>query len=226
MNGHLRKRICLAGALAISLFVICASAASASFQDIRIREVHRSPAGTGDYVVLQMTADGSNAIAGKHVVSYDNAGNVYSNMAIPTNVPNGQSQRTILIANSPTVSPSPDVVNLGWGIFGPDGSVCLTDTMISVGVDCVAYGTTAPPAGPPSPVGTPFDFMGAGLPLGQSITRTIAPGCATLLEAGDDRNNSAIDFARSAPNPRNNATTPVERSCSATAGGQQKPRKK
>jgi len=46
-----------------------------------------------------------------------------------------------------------------------------------------------------------------------SLERSIAPGCPTLLEAGDDTDNSSADFTLAAPSPRNNATTPTETAC-------------
>jgi hypothetical protein len=206
-------RISLAAAACVVAMAALASSASADYQGIKIREVHKSASGTADYVVLQMFADGQNTVAGKHLVSYDNAGNEYKDFMFPGNVANGQSQRTILVANG-AITPGADFVSAGWGVAGPYGSVCYTDSSKSVGIDCVAYGTTAPPAGPPSPVGTPFDFMGTGLGPDQSILRTIAPNCATSLDAADDTNNSATDFARGNASPRANVTTPSERLCS------------
>ena len=41
----------------------------------------------------------------------------------------------------------------------------------------------------------------AGIPDGMALRRTIAPGCATLLEPTDDRDNSAADFALGLPRP-------------------------
>ena len=53
----------------------------------------------------------------------------------------------------------------------------------------------------------------SGIPNTQSIRRSLAPGCATLLEAGDDTNNSAADFAPGAPTPRANTTAATETEC-------------
>ena len=41
------------------------------------------------------------------------------------------------------------------------------------------------------------------------------PACPTLLEAGDDTNNSAADFSLGAPSPRANSTAPTETVCAA-----------
>jgi hypothetical protein len=80
-------------------------------------------------------------------------------------------------------------------------------------IDCVAWGNFTG-VGLPSPPGTPAP----AIPDGSSLTRSIAPGCPTLLESGDDTNSSAADFAVTAPSPRNNATVPTEIAC-APGGG-------
>src|SRR5262249_37902142 len=67
------------------------------------------------------------------------------------------------------------------------------------------YGTTA---GTPAPA----------LTTGTALRRSIASGCPTLLEAGDDTNDSATDFAVTTPNPRPNSVTPTETSCSPGGG--------
>jgi hypothetical protein len=48
------------------------------------------------------------------------------------------------------------------------------------------------------------------------LQRSIAPGCATQLEAGDDTDDSATDFKLAAPTPRNNSTAPTEKACDTT----------
>ena len=58
------------------------------------------------------------------------------------------------------------------------------------------------------------------MPNGSSITRSIAPGCATLLEASDDTDDSATDFAvTSDKTPRPNSVTPTEKACGGGGGG-------
>ena len=57
----------------------------------------------------------------------------------------------------------------------------------------------------------------SGIPDGMALRRTIAPGCATLLEASDDRDSSALDFSAVFPNPRPNSVTPSEHACSLRA---------
>jgi len=50
-----------------------------------------------------------------------------------------------------------------------------------------------------------------------TLQRLITPGCATQLEAGDDTNDSAADFALAPPTPRNNSTPPTEKGCDTSA---------
>ena len=46
-------------------------------------------------------------------------------------------------------------------------------------------------------------------PRGRRSRRSIAAGCATLLEVSDDTNDSAADFALAPPSPANNASPPA-----------------
>jgi hypothetical protein len=48
-----------------------------------------------------------------------------------------------------------------------------------------------------------------------ALRRSIARGCSTLLEASDDRDDSAGDFDVVFPNPRPNAITPTEEPCTS-----------
>ena len=48
------------------------------------------------------------------------------------------------------------------------------------------------------------------LVAGQSLTRSISPGCATLLEETDDTDNSATDLALPTPSPRPFPVAPTE----------------
>ncbi len=59
----------------------------------------------------------------------------------------------------------------------------------------------------------------AGIRDDQSLNRTIAPGCATLLEAADDSGGSATDFSLAGPTPRANAVAPTETECTPGDGG-------
>ena len=67
----------------------------------------------------------------------------------------------------------------------------------SAGKASTALRGAVSPAPPPPPLGSPASP--GGIPDGMALRRTIEPGCATLLEPGDDRDNSAADFAAYSP---------------------------
>jgi hypothetical protein len=52
-----------------------------------------------------------------------------------------------------------------------------------------------------------------------ALRRSIAAGCPTALEPGDDTDNSAADFAVTTPNPRPNSVTPMETACAPVVPG-------
>jgi hypothetical protein len=215
------KRIAFAGAVAACLTGAIAPTVTASYHDNLIREVHEGPASVGDYVELQAHSAGQNLIAGKHIVSYDGGGSVFSDYTIPSTVPNGANQATILIANAASVGGVVPDFTAGSGsgagnlnVINTGGTVCFTDSSIAVKVDCVAFdgaggGATTVPVG--ANFGTPFALPGANLD-GQSLIRKISSGCATLLDAADDT-NTAADFDLGAGNPRNNAAPITETAC-------------
>ncbi len=95
------------------------------------------------------------------------------------------------------------------------GAVCWES------LDCASWGSFSGSA--PSPTGSPASP--GGIPDGMALRRTIEPGCATLLERGDDRDNSVTDFAAVFPSPRPNSVSPSERACSVqtAAGGNSSP---
>jgi len=193
-----------------------ATSASAAYHLMKVREVHEGGATEADYVELQMYSGGQASVSGHHVVSYDGAGNQFQTFTFPNSVANGQNQRTILLAGTGMIAATPDfTAPVGNFLPSPDGSVCFIDTLPSNGIDCVSYGVATPPTTNPSPVGAPAGQLAPG----QSLERSIAPGCATLLEAGDDTNDSATDFALAPPSPRNNATAPTETACTGGGGG-------
>jgi Ca2+-binding RTX toxin-like protein len=206
-------RVVLAAALAVTSIASFAPSAGATYHLNLIREVHEGTGGaTGDYVVLQAIADGENLVTGRHIVTYDGGGGVFSDFTFPSNVPNGQSQRTILVANDASVAGADFIAPGALNVINTGGTVCYTDTSITVGIDCVAYGgpATMHPSPPPSPYGT---RLSATLGAGQSIVRTISRGCPTALDVADDTNDSAADFAIAPPIGRNNAATPTETPC-------------
>jgi hypothetical protein len=201
MGSRVRAfQVAIASALTLAGMVLAAPSANAAFHLMKIREVHTGP--PGDFVELQMFASGQNFVLGHSITTYDSVGNVQSNYMFTGNAANGENQRTILVGEAAV---GPDFVAPLDVPAGVGGAVCFET------IDCVSFGAFS--GGTPSPAGTPA----APLADGESLERSIAPNCATLLEAGDDTNNSLADFSAATPSPRNNATPPTETAC--TGGG-------
>lgn len=183
-----------------------APAANGAFHLIKVREVAPSPAGAdAAFIELQMYTPGQTQLAQHPIRIFNATGVQVTSFNLQANAPNGGNQRAYLIGDSATAAP-PDLVNeqlsSALGPLGAGGAACFDS------VDCVSWGNFTG-TGLPSPPGTP----GPAIPAGSSLTRSIAPGCATLLEATDDTDDSAADFALAAPSPRNNATAPTETAC-------------
>jgi len=182
------------------------AAAPATFHEMSIREVY---AGTPEsqYVELQMWAAGQNLVGGHVLKTYSAGGAVTSTNTFATDVPNGANQSTILLA-TPAAETEFGVTAdtaLAAGSLDPTGGAVCWETL-----DCVSWGAFSGFAGAaPSPTGTPA----AAIPPGMALRRTIAPGCATLLEPTDDRDNSAADFSPVFPAPRPNSVAPSEHRC-------------
>jgi hypothetical protein len=206
----LRKATALA--LAVSGLAVAAPAADANFHLMKVREIRAATGGAIPFVELQMWSPGQTQLAGHHVTTYAATGTVIDDVPM-TNVANGENQRTILVAPGTVDGQAPDVTHtLGFG--GPGGAVCFD----AIPVDCLAYGTFNAPGMLPGAVGTPFAaYPDANAAL--SLTRSIAPGCPTLLEEADDTDTSATDFAVTPATPRNNSTPPNETACGGGADG-------
>jgi hypothetical protein len=215
--GSRRLRSCLAGLIAVFLAAVAAAPASATFHLIKVSEVY--PDGSidnADFIELQMYADGQNLV-GTHWIGIYNAGNYFDGpYQLPSNVANGQSQRTILIGGSGVQSRfgvTPDFVIPNLNVPS-NGSVCwLSSTMgtrpSDIGLDCVSFQDGWNGTNIPSPTGN----AAPAIPAGKSLTRRIDAACPTLLEGADDSDDSATDFAITDPTPRNNATPPTEKLC-------------
>ncbi|MET0749909.1 MAG: hypothetical protein ABWZ43_02520 [Solirubrobacterales bacterium] len=215
----MRRGIAATLAASAALALIPASA-GATFHLMKITEVAPNPGAPGTaFIELQMYAPGQNFVSGHPIRLYDaDGGTPVTTFSFPAGVPNGDNQRTILIGDDSTAGPPDllnsqlqDAFNLPPASGGAGGAVCF-DT-----VDCVSWGNFTGGASLTSPAGTPAP----AIPIGSSLTRSIAPGCATLLEDADDTNVSASDFSLAAPSPRNNATAPTETGC--TGGGDTDP---
>jgi hypothetical protein len=224
----MRGRAATILASALGGLVLLAPTASASFHLVKIREVGNGGSGVPDYVELQMYASGENFFgsAGAKIQSYDSTGAPLpmSTFQFPSNVASGENQRTVYISRddgTPPIQPDFTSPNL---IVPNDGAVCYGLGFAPGGaIDCVAFGSFAGFAGgAPSPVGTPAPTI----PAGQALIRSIAPGCATLLEPGDDTNNSTTDFSLGAMSPRNNSMAPVEMPCAGGGGDTDAPQTK
>jgi hypothetical protein len=201
MGSRVRTfRVAIASALVLAGVVLAAPSANAAFHLMKIREVHTGP--PGDYVELQMFASGQNFVAGHQIQTYDSTGTPMGlPFTFPGNAANGQNQRTILVGEAAV---GPDFIASLDVPAGIGGAVCFE------AIDCVSFGAFS--GGTPSPAGAPA----APLADGESLERSIAPNCATLLESADDTNNSLADFSLATPSPRSNATPPTETAC---AGG-------
>ncbi|HEY6772077.1 MAG TPA: hypothetical protein VI035_06460 [Solirubrobacterales bacterium] len=216
MNRRL-NRGALAGALSLVAAGVLTSSAAATYHENLIREVHET-GDNGDYVVLQAFSAGQNHVSGRQVVTYDpGSGNPLSHVVLSNNVANGSNQATILVGDD-TV-PGADATDPGFNIDSNGGAVCFAEgtsiTPAPTGIDCMAYGfgiLALPDVPPASPYGMLFPLGGPNFD-GKSIVRSTARGCPTLLEAVDDTNNSAADFAYDAPLARNNAAPITETAC-------------
>jgi hypothetical protein len=189
-----------------------APAARASFHEISIREVYPGPVAQPDsgYVELQMYAGGQQLVGGHSLTTYGAAGAVTGTFTFPSNLSNGANQQTILIGDSGVQSAfgvTPDLTSASFAI-GAGGAACWAGSF-----DCVAWGAFS--GSTPSASGSPADPL--GIPDGMALRRTIEPGCATLLQPGDDSNVSAGDFFDATPQPRNNASAIVEQPCTGPA---------
>jgi hypothetical protein len=197
--------------VAITVLGAAASPAAATFHEMSIREVY--PGSTAEpaaeYVELQMWRSGQNFVGTHTLRTYDAAGTATPHV-LPSNVPNGANQSTILIATAEAEAkfgvtadaslPSSNELNPAGG------AVCWEE------IDCVSWGSFN--SSLPSPAGSPA----VAIPDGMALRRTIAPGCPTLLEPTDDRDNSAADFSAVFPNPRPNSVAPTEHACESAGG--------
>lgn len=204
--------------LVLSLLAFEAPPATAAFHEILVREVYAGGPANDSYVVLQAYRGGQNFLSGHSVSAYDSAGSEVGSFTFSSGVSNGQDQMTILVADTSYAAtfpggPAPDGTTANLDLDPAGGAACWA------GLDCVSWGdfsgTTSPPAGPSA--------APTGISPGMALRRTIAPGCATLLEATDDHDNSAVDFSAVFPSPRANSTAPSERACdsSSSPGSQQ-----
>jgi hypothetical protein len=214
-GGDRRLALVLPLLAAFAGLLLAPAPAQASFHLMKIREVHTGGATDGSYVMLQMFSGGQNFVSGRPIVVYNATGTVAHTFTFSGNVANGASQATILVAGtgyatafpSPTW-PTPDATDAGLNLPATGGAVCFT---AAEPPDCVSWGNFTGAASLPSATGTPASA--GGVTAGKALHRSIAAGCATLLESVDDTNSSAADFSEQNPNPRSNSSPIVESSC-------------
>ncbi len=219
-----RSRIAaLTAGLALLASGALSASAGAAFHLMKVSEVHEGVGDVGDFVELQMYEAGQNFVGGHYVRTYDGGGNEFSTFVLPSNVANGQSQRTVLIANDATVAGADFNAAGALKIVNANGGFCfLEGPLNTTAIDCVAWGAQMGT----QPWGTPLALPGGTIPNNTSIVRTQASGCATALDAADDTNNSNADFALGASTPRPNATAPTEILCATKQTKKKKCKKK
>ena len=213
MSSLFKRFGALCAVLVSSGLTLGVPAASATFHRMSIREVFPGTASEpgAEYVELQMWSSGQNFVGGHTLRTYDSGGTPTATV-LPSDVPSGANQSTILIATPQAEARfgvTADAPLSSSGQLDPaGGAVCWEE------IDCVAWGSFA--GGLPSPVGTPA--AAGGIPDEMALRRTIAPGCATLLETTDDRDNSSLDFSAVFPDPRPNSVAPSEHACGSSNG--------
>ncbi len=215
--GKRRGRFALPAFAACLVAMAFAAPAQATFHEMSIREVYPGGANNASYVELQMWEAGQNFVGTHHLVAYNADGSVNDNFAFASSVANGANQSTILVADSEysvhfDERPLPDETDPGLNISPAGGAVCWIEGSPP---DCVSWGDFEGPLPahvPALKVGNPVSP--SGVTAGKALQRSIAKGCATLLDpAFDDSDDSATDFSEVTPNSRDNATTPVEHTC-------------
>lgn len=191
-----------------------AAPASATFHLMKIREVYVGSAATpeAEYVELQMFAAGQNLVQGHAIDLLDAAGTQVGSATFGADAQGDTNQSTLVAATGAAESQFGILADTGLppGLLDPSGGAVCWEAL-----DCVSWGDFHGPL--PSPAGNPADP--SGIPDGMALRRSIAPGCATLLEAGDDHDDGAADFADAFPAPRPNSVAPSERACASSSPG-------
>ncbi|HET6998253.1 MAG TPA: hypothetical protein VFI03_06650 [Solirubrobacterales bacterium] len=195
--------------------LLCAAPASATFHLMKVREVY--PAGNASYVMLQTLDIGENQVGGHHLVAYNANGTIANNFNLPNHVSPASLNNAMVLITGPGYTaafpdgPSTDEPDPNLNLSASGGAVCWVE---GEPPDCVAWGNfigPLPAHAPPLVVGSPASP--SGVTAGKALRRSIAPGCATILESEDDSDNSATDFSEQAPNPRSNASAITETDC-------------
>ena len=211
----LRGRHRVAKIVTLALLGCCATAAFAppaiaGVEEIMVREVYAGGGTNDSYVVLQASVPEENDVTGSSLTAYGIAGTVLGTGTFQNDVVHGDSQMTLLIAdsgyvNSQLAGPVPNVTMPSLNLNPSGGAVCWES------FDCVSWGdftgTTPSPTGENAPAMTSSQLY--------ALNRDINHGCPGALDADDDTDNSIADFSKRMPNPRNNNSTISEIVCSA-----------
>jgi hypothetical protein len=183
-------------------------AASATFHLMKIREIYPGSVSQpkAEYVELQMWAPDQNLVKGQLLTTFGPTGTLTKINTFPANVAGKADQSTLVLATPAAATQfgiTADATMAEVDQLNPaGGAVCWED------IDCVSWGNFSGNF-PNTPAGTPAP----AIPDGMALRRTIAPGCQTALDPGDDHDDSAADFLAVAPAPRPNSVPPSERVC-------------
>jgi hypothetical protein len=181
-----------------------------------VREVSPGSDGQDDsYIEVQMYAGYQNFLSNGAGLAICNS--TCSSMTTHpsfADVANGNNQNTVVFGDSGLASGSKDFdVGLNLDTIKAGGAVCyLSEPGYH---DCMSWGnfsansTLTGAYGAVADPGTPAPALTSGM----ALRRSIASGCPTALDAGDDTNNSATDFEAATPNPRRNSVAPTETPC-------------
>ena len=219
-----RLALLLLAAAALTLLPV--APASATFHLNKIREVSPETAESANdaFIELQMYATGEQHVSAHTIRIYNAAGSFVSQRILSGPDPaSGQNQRTILIGDTGVPGRDFTVNGLSDGPSGTvpldnggAGAVCFDESLI----DCVSWGTFNNSG---AMAGIPVGSNAPAIPPGQSLTRSIARGCATSLDEADDSDNSLNDFSVSVRSPRPNSTPPTETPCAGGGGRDRNP---
>jgi hypothetical protein len=197
-----------------------AASASATFHFMKLREVS---AGTGtadsSYVEIQAYAPLQRFLSGgSKLVRCDSTCSSPTTFSPFTDVANGANQMTVVFGDSGLPMASRDFpVDLNLNSIAAGGALCyLSEPGFS---DCVSWGNFTGNSTLMANYGTSAGSPAAALSSGMALRRSIAAGCPTALEPGDDTDNSAADFSVTTPNPRPNSVTPTETTCAPVVTG-------
>lgn len=183
--------------------------AAADHHSMKVREVF---AGTNadqglDFVELQMYQGGQHRVMNARLRVFDAAGAQTHDVVLPSDVGNGESQRSILIGD--TVDGITPDFPTELTLDGAGGRACFLRKDNQAVIDCVTWGTY---------LGSTTDHA-PQIPLDSSITRSITPGCPTALEESDDTDNDFTDFSVTSPSPTSNPSLPTDTGCGGGGGG-------